>query len=148
MQGFFYRCMHKKAHHLHPCCFRLPQILIGDNGIRLRLTKKVSSKCVRCKSKKTSNGIKGWSYVADCDGSCYHVACVKDMILEKFQTPSSNYPVVPISTSTALARRSDSSFFKRFFKKVPKKLIFIKLIVTAITGDPSGLIGALFSQGN
>ena len=140
--GFSYRCMHKKAHHLHPFCFSLPQIVTGEDGIRLRLTKKVSSKCGRCKSKKISNGIKGWGYVAECDDSnCYHVGCVMDMIVEKFQTSSSNYPVVPISTSTALERRGNGSFFKRFLKRVPKKQIF-KLIASTIIGDPTGIIAA------
>ncbi|KAJ6717888.1 CYSTEINE/HISTIDINE-RICH C1 DOMAIN FAMILY PROTEIN [Salix purpurea] len=63
----------------------LKRTLITEDGKRLHLKEKPPSKCLNCRSSITSNGIKGWSYVSSCGQYCYHVACVKDMVLENWR---------------------------------------------------------------
>ncbi|KAJ6350239.1 hypothetical protein OIU78_006411 [Salix suchowensis] len=83
--GFVYQCSHKHPHDYHPRCLKLPLTLTAGDGLILKLRKKLPSKCLRCGSKETSNRIQGWCYASSSDRYCYHIACVKDMILEKWR---------------------------------------------------------------
>ena len=146
--GFLYQCQHEKAHDLHPCCLKLQRNIVSSDGVRLRLTHRVSSKCLKCGSKEASNGIRGWSYESNCGRFCYHVACVKDLVLENFRnsfdgqrshgsvlSEASDYLALPISTSSALARTSNVSTGRAKFWKMAKMVL--KVIISAIFGDPS-----------
>ncbi|GAU50716.1 hypothetical protein TSUD_123690 [Trifolium subterraneum] len=86
--GFFYWCR-KTTYALHPCCLNLKdKILKHDGTVRMTLSHKVPSNCVRCKQRHVvRNQFEGWSYVVNSDEkSCIHVSCFKDMILENWNT--------------------------------------------------------------
>ncbi|KAB1217861.1 hypothetical protein CJ030_MR3G014729 [Morella rubra] len=56
------------------------------------------SKCLKCQRKKASDNIVGWAYVSTCGNYCYHVKCVKELILEKwrefyFRVPSNDQEI-------------------------------------------------------
>ncbi|XP_059456709.1 heat shock 70 kDa protein 18-like [Corylus avellana] len=67
-----------------PSCTNLPPTLIGD-GVTLHLSENISTECLKCGSMEISKGFSGWSYESTCGEYCYHVACVKDLILENGQ---------------------------------------------------------------
>ncbi|KAH7537214.1 hypothetical protein FEM48_Zijuj03G0068900 [Ziziphus jujuba var. spinosa] len=154
VMGFVYQCTHDNAHDLHPCCLKLQRIIIGD-GFELRLSDKVPSKCLKCNSKEISRGIKGWSYVSSCGEYCYHVACVKDLVLENWRNgyfdgdndnisaQTSNLALLQIaSPSNEVAQRGGrlGSKAKKFWR-IAKMVL--KLIISAIFGDPTGGIAII-----
>lgn len=154
--GFSYQCTHKKAHDLHPCCLNLSPTITCDDGTQLRLSNKVLSKCLKCQRKEASNGIKGWCYVSDCGNFCCHVACAKELIVQNFKKgyfnqstdQMENYLALPSSsTSTALVRRRNGSLFgdtAKMFWKISKMVL--KVIISAIFGDPSGVVAILIES--
>ena len=81
--GFVYHCS-RTGYDLHPCCLKLKDS-ISDGSVTLELSQKVPSKCLKCKSRNVVNKVKGWSYVSSEDSSCYHVSCVKELILENWK---------------------------------------------------------------
>ena len=151
VMGVSYKCLHDKAHDLHPCCLKLQHTIYGDGGIKLKLSDKVSSKCLKCKSKEISKGKKGWSYVSSCGEFCYHVACVKDLVLENWKNgyfdgdvdQKNNLALMQIgtsSTSTCTCNEvveSGGGWFgskgKRFWRIAR---MVLKLVISAIFGDP------------
>ncbi|KAG6670109.1 hypothetical protein CIPAW_01G288500 [Carya illinoinensis] len=100
VQGFRYQSYCNKAHVIHPCCLKLPPALSapqGDQAVNLELHKKAkcwptSKSCLRCQNRKISKGIHGWVYVSTNDDFCYHVACVQDLILDKWRTDQLQSP--------------------------------------------------------
>ncbi|KAB5538823.1 hypothetical protein DKX38_016356 [Salix brachista] len=146
--GFRYQCTHKKPHDYHPSCLKLKRTLTAEDGTTLHLKEKPPSKCLYCGSRKTSNGIKGWSYVSSCGQYRYHVACVKDMILENWkkgyflQDGKVNKASYSLESSipnkeVALPSGSSSSKTKQIWTKAKTAA---KLIISALFGDPTGLI--------
>ncbi|KAJ6720425.1 CYSTEINE/HISTIDINE-RICH C1 DOMAIN FAMILY PROTEIN [Salix viminalis] len=148
--GFVYQCKNKHPHTYHPSCLKLKRTLTAKDGTTLHLKEKLPSKCLYCGSKKTSNGIKGWSYVSSCRQYCYHVACVKDMILENWRNgyflqdgnvnEVNNYRALESSIpnrEVALPRGRSSSMTKQIWRKA-KPVVMV--IISALFGDPTGLI--------
>ncbi|XP_054789569.1 protein VACUOLELESS GAMETOPHYTES-like [Prosopis cineraria] len=89
VRGFLYQDQYSKHNFdLHPCCMNLKRTISDPNGtVELNLKDKVPSKCVKCKRKGLNNvqskeAFRGWSYVSSCGNYCYHVYCVKTLILE------------------------------------------------------------------
>ncbi|KAK9282652.1 hypothetical protein L1049_010871 [Liquidambar formosana] len=158
--GFVYQCTHKKAYDLHPCCVKLQHTIKGD-GIELKLSKKVSSKCLKCQSKEVSKGIKGWSYVSTCGQYCYHVACVKDMVLENWKNGNfvqqsdaielSSLEMQSMVPSQELVMQCGESSSRRKGSRYwsVAKLV-LQLIISAIFGDPTygvvAFVESLFSN--
>jgi len=154
--GFVYQCKYKKPHDYHPSCLKLQHTLTAGDGTRLHLRKKLPSKCLNCGSRKTSNKIEGWSYVSSCGHYCYHVACVKDMILKKWKegyflqdgnvNETDNYltlqSAIP-SRELELPSRKSSSKARNIWRKAKKAIM---LIISALFGDPTTLISVLVQQ--
>jgi hypothetical protein len=53
--------------------------------VTLHLREKVSTERLKCGRKEISKVLSGRSYESNCGQYCYHVACVKDLILENEQ---------------------------------------------------------------
>ncbi|XP_028791372.1 uncharacterized protein LOC114747633 [Neltuma alba] len=57
--------------------------------VTLILKDKMPSKCVKCKRKdlkvQSKGPFRGWSYVSSCGNYCYHVYCVKKLILDNWE---------------------------------------------------------------
>lgn len=158
VMGFVYQCTHDNAHDLHPCCLKLQRKIIAGDGLVLRLSDKVPSKCLKCNSREISRGIKGWSYVSSCGEFCYHVACVKDLVLENWRNgyfdgdkninsvsaqTSNNFALMQIggpSNQVAQTGGRIGSKAKKFWR-IAKMVL--KLIISAIFGDPTGGIAMI-----
>ncbi|CAK7325683.1 unnamed protein product [Dovyalis caffra] len=155
--GFVYQCKHKKPCDYHPGCLKLQRTLTAEDGTRLHLTEKLPSKCLNCGSRETSNRIQGWSYVSSCGQYCYHVACVKDMILEKWRkgyflqegnVNEENYlalqSFLPSKEVAAIpSGKSSRSKTKQMWWKAKT---IIMLIISALFGEPTALISLLVEQ--
>ncbi|KAK4579132.1 hypothetical protein RGQ29_028989 [Quercus rubra] len=148
--GFVYQCQHKKAYDLHPCCMKLERTLNGD-GVKLYLREKVSSglKCLKCKSKNIARDLKGWSYESNCGHYCYHVACVKDLILDnwkKGQTSDTGLQIMVPNMEDAVEQSGRSKNGKKVNKYLTKAILVLRLIISAIFGDPIGIAVVCFEQ--
>ncbi|KAB1217865.1 hypothetical protein CJ030_MR3G014725 [Morella rubra] len=131
---------------LHPSCLKLPHT-VTINEVSLILQKKAPSKCLKCQRKKVSDNIEGWAYVSTCGNYCYHVKCVKELVLEKwrefyFRVPSNDqrnqdtlHLVVEHGSLTGRrpARRIDLSRIKAVLRLIVSA-IFGK-VVSAVIGD-------------
>ncbi|KAL1360133.1 uncharacterized protein LOC107485302 [Arachis duranensis] len=85
--GFVYHCS-QTGFDLHPCCLKLKDSVCDKDGcVTLKLSQKVPRKCLKYKSRNVVNKVKGWSYVScnEDNNSCYHVSCVKELILENWK---------------------------------------------------------------
>ncbi|KAK6272882.1 hypothetical protein POUND7_009965 [Theobroma cacao] len=143
IKGFLYQCSHEHAHDLHPCCAELPKSL-SSNGEKIYLSNQVRSKCLKCKRKEIANGVKGWSYVSSCGNYCYHVACVKEAIIENwqggyFQLDVTNELQISGPSQELAGRNGGTSGWR----KARKLWLILKLVVSAIFGDPVTLISSL-----
>ena len=149
--GFVYQCQHKDdPYDLHPCCMKLEPTLNGD-GVKMKLREKVSSrlKCLKCKSKNIARDLKGWSYESNCGHYCYHVACVKDLILEnwkKGQTSDTGLQIMVPNMEDAVEQSGRSKNGKKVNKYLRKAILVLKLIISAIFGDPIGITVVCFEQ--
>ncbi|XP_014519798.1 uncharacterized protein LOC106776845 [Vigna radiata var. radiata] len=158
--GFVYHCI-RTSHDLHPCCLNLNERISDEEGsVTLELCEKVPSKCVKCKRITVEKGIQGWSYVSSEGKYCYHVSCVKKLILEKWEKGYFSQETNPtMAESSQVADRNNGleivqsgavSRRSRKMKKITKIAVLVfKLIVSAIFGNPviaiAGLVEALFS---
>ncbi|KAL5538737.1 hypothetical protein UlMin_045612 [Ulmus minor] len=138
--GYVYQCS-EKLYDLHPCCLKLSPTL-NLSGVDLQLVNKASKRC-----------LKGWSYVSSCGDFCFHVACVKEMIVENYKrgyfdhsngvtgAPSNSSALQIYSPGTEISRQGKS---RKKAEKIWKitKMVF-KLIVSAIFGDPTTGIAIL-----
>lgn len=143
--GFSYQCTHKNAHDLHPCCLKLKHLIEGDEGVRLSLSDEVNSRCLYCNSKEIARGVKGWSYVSSCGNYCYHVACVKEIAYEnwkkgKFSGISGEMNSLWLPNQGMVPRRNGSWSGIAYWKMAKT---ILKLIISAIFGDPLSLIAVV-----
>ncbi|KAI4346973.1 hypothetical protein L6164_007831 [Bauhinia variegata] len=152
--GFVYHCP-RTEYDLHPCCMKLKES-ISDNGakITLKLCNKVPSNCLKCNSRNTFNGIAGWSYASRDGKYCYHVSCVKEMVVEKWKmgyfsagesnrTQMLDYESQVAMTSTEMMQIGQGSIGRTVSKYIRIAKIMFKLIFSAIFGDPISAIAAL-----
>nr|POE92460.1 hypothetical protein CFP56_59177 [Quercus suber] len=123
---------------------KLEPTLNGD-GVELYLRKKVSSsrlKCLKCKSKNVAKNFEGWSYESNCGQYCYHVACVMDLILKnwkKGQTSDTGLQIMVPNMEDAVKQSRRSKNGKKVNKYLTKAILVLKLIISAIFGDPIGI---------
>jgi len=154
VEGFRYTAVSNNAPvFLHPCCLKLPPVMTDvDEGVTLKLSKKISwpSKCLKCQSRKLLQEVRGWAYVSTCGNYRYHVACVKDLILERWrndyfdrqsdggETTSTASLVVEHGNLTGWRARRLSS---RRIQRV------LQLVIAAIFGDGISFIIQLIVSG-
>ncbi|XP_031259634.1 uncharacterized protein LOC116117754 [Pistacia vera] len=153
IQGFLYQCSHEKAFDLHPCCAKLKETLTGPEGIKLYLSNKVQLKCLKCQRKKTSNRVKGFSYVSSSGKYCYHVACVKDLIVDNWRrahfsgiTEVNGHLAlqnIAVPSQEVALLSGQSSMLRKAKTFCKKALLYIRLVVSAIFGNPTDLIFAI-----
>ncbi|XP_015961487.1 uncharacterized protein LOC107485466 [Arachis duranensis] len=153
--GFVYHCS-QTGFDLHPCCLKLKDSVCDKDGcVTLKLSQKVPRKCLKCKSRNVVNKVKGWSYVScnEDNNSCYHVSCVKELILENWKRgyfstqEQNNYSVIHHemieyeSRQLALTRSSRRLGTIKKYTKIA--VVIFKLIVSAIFGNPISAIATL-----
>ncbi|KAI5431380.1 uncharacterized protein LOC127131726 [Lathyrus oleraceus] len=147
--GFVYHCS-RTGYDLHPCCLKLKNSITDESGtVTLKLSKKVDSKCVKCKHRSVVGNVKGWCYYDR--NSCYHVSCFKDLIVENWRrgyfsqgdtsiatTNSSNDRETQLAlTSMEMDQSLRISRRARTISKYAKIAILVfKLIFSAIFGNP------------
>ncbi|QCD89537.1 uncharacterized protein LOC114166311 [Vigna unguiculata] len=150
--GFVYHCSHT-GHDLHPRCLNLKDRISDEEGlVTLELCKMmVPSKCVKCNHRRVEEGVKTWSYVSSEGELCYHVRCVKKLILEKLEEKYFSQQTNPTdeAESSQVAERIDQSGAvsrrSRKMKKFTKIAVLVfRLIVSAIFGNPIMAIAGLF----
>lgn len=131
---------------LHPSCLKLPPEMTDvDQGVILKLTKKISwpSKCLKCDSRKLLQGVRGWAYESTCGHYRYHVACVKDLILEKwreayFQQQSDSTTVSLVVEHGDLMMTGTGRKARKLSSQKIKWVL--QLIITAIFGEGISVI--------
>ncbi|TKY64863.1 heat shock cognate 70 kDa protein [Spatholobus suberectus] len=143
---------------LHPCCLKMKDRVSDEEGrVTLELSQKVPSKCGKCKHRHVVDEVKGWSYVSSGSGGnhCYHVSCVKELILENltrgYFTQETNsigmtdreYSQLALR-SMEMVQRGGSSRRSGTTKKYTKIAVLVfKLIFSAVFGNPISAIAAL-----
>ncbi|KAF5467316.1 hypothetical protein F2P56_017150 [Juglans regia] len=154
VQGFKYQSFCGKAHVIHPCCLNLPLALSapqGDQEVKLRLLKKSkywpTSKCLRCQNRKISKDIHGWVYVSTSGDFCYHVACVQDLILDRWKTDQLQYPNGDPGRQTLQLAIEHNNLPQRKVRKIQWVVIKVALhlLIGAIFGEAiGGIIDLIF----
>jgi C1 domain len=155
VQGFVYHCT-RCGFELHPCCANLPLCLDNGELHNFNLCEKLSSAYHRCGNK----GL-GWSYQSKCKNYNLHVSCVKELLVESWQTvcldqnkngkhgrEAQMSVMVPSLNSTL------QNHHKGLVGKVrpccQMAVSAIRIIISAILGDPTAMIvevlGALHSK--
>ncbi|XP_022747995.1 uncharacterized protein LOC111297604 [Durio zibethinus] len=157
IQGFLYQCFRvKNPHDLHPCCANLPLFFsLPDTDMEIYLCEEIKSKCLKCQSKKRSSGkAQGLSYVSSDGKFCYHVACLKEACLENWKKGYFQPDVIADDKNKSLALQNlapkevalvrDGGQSSNAMNGIKWLIIFLKLVVSAIFGEPLTLISTLF----
>ncbi|XP_051136432.1 uncharacterized protein LOC127255094 [Andrographis paniculata] len=152
--GFVYHCK-SCGFDLHPCCAKLP-MLLHDGDIKLYLYKKVAASCHRCGRKGRS-----WSYRSSCKKYNFHVACVKEMLVESWQEIyygawGSTYTHTHAGATSLSATLAKHNHRRQRGKKGKARkccevaALALQFVISAVLGDPTtliaGAIGALLSK--
>ncbi|KAH7518227.1 protein VACUOLELESS GAMETOPHYTES [Ziziphus jujuba] len=144
VQGFVYHCR-RCGFDLHPCCANLPQVL-DDGECHLRLCMKLSSSCHRCGGKGP-----GWAYRSECNSYNLHVSCVKELLVESWQAMYLNVDKnkvrelqtrIPSLRGTLQNHHGGGGGRGRMRKCCEIAGGAVRIIVSAILGDPTALIAA------
>ncbi|KAG6399292.1 hypothetical protein SASPL_140768 [Salvia splendens] len=133
--GFSYRC-EENDKDLHPCCANLEEKLLIDNTI-FDLQSDVSSKCIRCKKKKITDGardVRGWSYVSACGKYHFHVYCMAELVHDACMRYGEVGPGTGELARSSRGRGSRAEKMLQMIKSV------VKIILAALLGDPTMLI--------
>ncbi|KAK3195818.1 hypothetical protein Dsin_027128 [Dipteronia sinensis] len=146
--GFIYHCK-RCGFDLHPCCANLPQVL-DDGEHNLYLCLKLSSSCHRCGGKGA-----GWCYRSQCKSYNLHVSCVKELLVESWQAMYLNVDKNKVremqtripSLKGTLKNHHHVHRSGKGGGKVSKCCEMaggaVRIIVSAILGDPTALIAAV-----
>ncbi|KAF5198976.1 Cysteine/Histidine-rich C1 domain family protein [Thalictrum thalictroides] len=156
VHGFVYHC-HNYGYDLHPSCANLPHVLEGE-GVELHLRESLLSKCYKCKSKGPKTRVRGWSYRSTCKEYHFHVSCMKDMVVGKWEQEyfggtelnSVGMEITQLVPSLQLTSQSGASSGKGKISKYWRIVkMVLKVIISSMIGDPIGgitcLIGSLLS---
>ncbi|CAM8976093.1 unnamed protein product [Rhodiola kirilowii] len=143
VQAFMYHCK-KCGFDLHPCCANLPTVL-DDGEHDLYLSLKLTSPCHKCGRKGS-----GWAYRTDCKTYNLHVACVKELLVESWQVMYLNIDknkMKELQTRLPSLKGTLKSHHKghkhgKVMKCCQMAGGAVKIIVSAILGDPTAIIGA------
>lgn len=142
--GFVYHCK-RCDFDLHPCCANLPQVL-DDGEHNLYLCYKICDACHHCGGK----GL-GWSYRSECRAYNLHVSCVKDMLVESWQVMYLNVDKNKVrelqtripNLKGTLKNHHDGGKGGKVRKCCQIAGGAVRVIVSAILGDPTAIIGAV-----
>lgn len=143
--GFVYHCK-RCGFDLHPCCANLPQVL-DDGEHNLYLCHKLSGACHRCGGKGP-----GWSYRSRCKTYNLHLSCVKELLVESWEFAMylkvDQNKVREIQTripslKVTLANHHGGARGGKVRKCCQMAGGAIRLIVSAILGDPTAIIAAV-----
>ncbi|KAJ6403273.1 hypothetical protein OIU84_015230 [Salix udensis] len=142
--GFVYHCK-RCGFDLHPCCANLPQVL-DDGEHNLYLCHKLAGACHRCGGKGP-----GWSYRSRCETYNLHLSCVKELLVESWEAmylKVDKNKVREIQTripslEAALAKNHGGIRGGKIRRCCKMAGGAIRLIVSAILGDPTSIIAAV-----
>ncbi|XVF83655.1 hypothetical protein PTKIN_Ptkin16aG0507500 [Pterospermum kingtungense] len=155
IQGYLYQCSHGDFD-LHPCCTNLPPVFsLSDTNMKIYLRKEIKSKCLKCQTMKRPAGkVQRLSYVSSDGSFCYHVACLREACLDNWKRGYFKLDVVADDKKKALALqnlapkevalRGGQGQSSKNMKGIKWLLIFLKLVVSAVFGEPFTLISTLF----
>lgn len=154
IRGFLYQCSHGD-NDLHPHCANLPlTITLPDSNEVIELRQKIKSKCLKCQRKeRTSGKVQGLSYVSSDGNLCYHVACLKEACLDNWKKGYFQLDVLANEDNKILAlqnlapnqvARPNKAQSSNAMKGIRLLITFLKLIVSAILGEPFTLVSTLF----
>ncbi|KAL5710877.1 hypothetical protein ACHQM5_021388 [Ranunculus cassubicifolius] len=146
--GFVYHC-YETGYDLHPCCASLPLVLQGG-GVELHLRDTLSENCGKCRTKRLWGNVRGWSYRSS-DKEChYHVSCVKDIFVEKWERGyfgeegMNNLAIEIANVPNLQVARQNGRSSSRFNKCLKIAKLVLNLIISILTGDPVGLVTFCF----
>ncbi|KAK9287405.1 hypothetical protein L1049_015825 [Liquidambar formosana] len=136
--GFVYHCK-ACGFDLHPCCAKLPTEHDGGGEVKLYLYKKVSAPCDKCGKKGRS-----WCYRSACKKYNFHVACVKDMMVESWHEGGNT------SLKGAVLQTHQTNHNKSKGGKMKKSCeiagLVLQFVISAVLGDPTALIGGVIGS--
>ncbi|XP_058099877.1 protein VACUOLELESS GAMETOPHYTES-like [Magnolia sinica] len=154
VQGFVYHC-EKCGNDLHPCCAQLPRV-IGDDKMKLHLHHKVKSNCHRCGWMKVRKKERSWSYVSTSKEYCFHVSCVKDMLVEEWEKEYFGHDheevgknglalqiKVPKLQLSVPNNKGANGKFNKYWNIIK---VAIQVIISILVGDPTALVGGLITS--
>lgn len=118
VKGFFY-CCKAKGVNLHPCCAKLPEKL-EDRKKKLSLSKEKTNSCLKCKKERSC-----WSYKSSHGGYTLHVPCAREMLVESWRNGEGKGRLQAPHKRTML-------------------LLALRFMISALVGDPSTVIAAIF----
>lgn len=160
VNGFVYHCRNK-GWDLHPCCAKLGKplgITIGQEQVMLHLHDKVQSKCGRCGLRgRAKKGEIGWSYVSTCKRFHFHVACIKDLMVEVCERLYLDPSIGEINDATIgqelvlpsreLVHGGCGGNWSKLSKYMRIAKVVIHSLISIFLGDPVGLVIGLVAAG-
>ncbi|OWM80524.1 uncharacterized protein LOC116195598 [Punica granatum] len=146
VSGLEYHC-DRCGFDLHPCCASLPRVL--DDGERnLILCARLSGPCHWCGGK----GL-GWAYRSSCKTYSLHVSCVKQLLVESWEAVYLNvdkdrvremHTRIPSLGNTLRAHHVERGGKMGKCCELAKGAV--RLIVSAILGDPTAIIAGVIQS--
>ncbi|XP_058099887.1 uncharacterized protein LOC131244271 [Magnolia sinica] len=140
---------------LHPYCASLPRV-IGDNEVKLNLHHKVRSNCHKCGWMERRKWATSWSYVSTCEGYCFHVSCVKDMLVERWEKGyfgpygevGENGLALETSVQSLQLTLPNNNCASGKFNKYWRILNIgaLKFIISVLIGDPTAVVAGLIAS--
>ncbi|KAK2993205.1 hypothetical protein RJ640_005173 [Escallonia rubra] len=142
--GFVYHCR-RCGFDLHPCCADLPRVLDdGEHNLYLSVNR-LSTPCHCCGGKGP-----GWSYRTRCSTYNLHVSCVKELLVESWQTMYLNVDknkAKELQTRIPSLKGTLRNHHKGRGGYVGKCCQMasgaVRVVVSAILGDPTAIIAAV-----
>ncbi|XP_071699256.1 protein VACUOLELESS GAMETOPHYTES-like [Rutidosis leptorrhynchoides] len=152
VKRFHYRCLCTfQKRNLHPSCLNHEKTLEAANGLTMTLKKAATAKCLHCGTKDLWSKVRGWAYVSSCGSYCYHVSCVREIVIKNwrygfftgksdpFHTIKQQFPEDVEKMhhdQLVVARKKQSNNTRK------QATAILSVIFNVITGNPMGLIGA------
>ncbi|MBA0871679.1 hypothetical protein Goshw_028891 [Gossypium schwendimanii] len=153
IQGFLYQCSHGDID-LHPHCANLSlTIALPDSNEVVELRENTKSRCLKCQRKERAGEVQGLSYVSSDGKLCYHVACLKEACLDNWKRGYFQLDVLANEENKILALqnlapnqvvRPSEGQSSNAMKGIKLLITFLKLVVSAILGEPFTLVSTLF----
>ncbi|MBA0629670.1 hypothetical protein Godav_024188 [Gossypium davidsonii] len=153
IRGFLYQCSHGDID-LHPHCASLPlTFTLPDSNELIELRENTKSRCLKCQRKERAGKVQGLSYVSSDGKLCYHVACLKEACLDNWKRGYFQLDVLANEENKILALqnlapnqvvRPSEGQSSNAMKGIKLLITFLKLVVSAILGEPFTLVSTLF----
>ncbi|KAK3037556.1 hypothetical protein RJ639_030364 [Escallonia herrerae] len=138
-------CTRRCGFDLHPCCANLPRVLDdGEHNLYLSVNR-LSTPCHCCRGKGP-----GWSNRTRCSTYNLHVSCVKELLVESWQTMYLNVDknkAKELQTRIPSLKGTLRNHHKGRGGYVSKCCQMaggaVRVVVSAILGDPTAIIAAV-----